>query len=88
LSPGPGEGNACCEGDCQPTADICGLPFTLLAPDWLWLADAGGSRIGGGPYPLGCDVMVGRELLAVVVYDCGVSAGDARGLGWGISLRR
>jgi hypothetical protein len=68
---------------------MCGLPPALLVPpDWLWLADAGGSRIGGGPYPLGCEVMAGRWLLTLDVYDCEVNDGEARGLGWGISLRR
>ena len=32
---------------------------------------------------MGCDVMAGRELLEA--YDWAVSAGEARGLGWGIS---
>jgi hypothetical protein len=59
---------------------MCGLPFALLVPDWLWLADAGGSRIGGGPYAFGCEVIVGRELLTLDVYDCEVNAGEARGL--------
>ena len=67
---------------------MCGLPFALVVPpDWLWLADAGGSRICGGPYPLGCEVMAGREPLTLELYDWLVKAGDARGLGWGISLR-
>ena len=65
---------------------MCGLPFALVVPDWLWLAVVGGSRIGGGPYPVGCEVMGGREL-PTLEYDCVVKAGDARGLGCGISLR-
>jgi hypothetical protein len=37
--------------------------------------------MGGGPYPLGCEVIGGRELPTLDVYDCVVKAGDARGLG-------
>jgi hypothetical protein len=69
-------------------ADMWGLPLALVVPpDWLWFADAGGSRIGGGPYALGWDVMAGREPLTLELYDWVVRAGDARGLGWGISFR-
>jgi hypothetical protein len=40
---------------------IWGLPLALLVPPgWPWLAEAGGSRTWGGPYPLGCEVMAGR----------------------------
>lgn len=31
--------------------------------------------------------MGGRDPLTLDAYDCGVRAGEARGLGWGISLR-
>jgi hypothetical protein len=43
--------------------------------------------MGGGPYALGWEVIAGRDPLTLEVYDCVVNAGDARGLGWGISLR-
>ena len=88
MSAPPGEGRACWDGDCQPMADMCGLPLALFVPDWLWFAVVGGSRICGGPYwLLGCEVMGGREPPTLGAYDWGVSAGEERGLGCGISLR-
>lgn len=38
-------GDGICDGECQPTLPICGLPVML--PDRGGLA--GGSRVGGGP---------------------------------------
>ncbi len=78
---------ACCEGDCQPTLLMCGLPLTL--PGCGRFAFVGGSSTGGGPYGFGCEVSDGLVgLPAPELYDCEVSDGEDRGLGCCSSLRR
>lgn len=63
-------GDATCEGDCHPALPNCGLSLALPGPCEISTL---GSKVCGGPYPVGCDVGLTPPLPFVLLKGEGVA---------------